>query len=511
MIPSNSKLTALTKIEFWAAMTLFVFVIFFFITDSLGSHDANHYPYNKNWFRDAGVRFDYNSHYFIPALIRNVIVFGLFLVLNFLVVPQLILRRRLFLNIIFVLVLLALSTLVFGITDTYLKAYLFAADKPIHVVHNEIFLRAFLFSCYLLLMLGFYTALKYACVYILANADSIKARYRFVTQGGLIAFIIWMITMFLLATGQAPHEVLAVWAVAIPTGILIYWWSLFSLIPRAQKKKRSFLWYLGMVLLVTVVSYLPISVLLMLFVQYEDAAFAYSFMNTLFQLLITVPLSWVVFKKQIKGNEEIYALKTELGKSNANLDFLRSQINPHFLFNALNTIYGTAIQEKAERTSEGIERLGDMMRFMLQENMQEKIPLAREIEYLNNYIKLQKLRTDTTPNIRIEEYIEQTIQPVQIAPMLLIPFVENAFKHGISFREPSHIKITLEVKENTLYFDVYNSKHNKPENDPEKNKSGIGLNNVKQRLQMMYPSRHELTIRETGKEFFIHLTIRLVR
>jgi LytS/YehU family sensor histidine kinase len=163
-------------------------------------------------------------------------------------------------------------------------------------------------------------------------------------------------------------------------------------------------------------------------------------------LFITAPFSWVLFKRHLKGNEELYALKTELGQSHANLDFLRSQINPHFLFNALNTIYGTAIQENAERTSEGIERLGDMMRFMLQENLQDKISLTREIEYLNNYISLQRLRTDTNPIIKIEADIEQTIHTVQIAPMLLIPFVENAFKHGISFREPSYIKITLEVE-----------------------------------------------------------------
>jgi two-component system LytT family sensor kinase len=105
--------------------------------------------------------------------------------------------------------------------------------------------------------------------------------------------------------------------------------------------------------------------------------------------------------------------------------------------------------------------------------------------------------------------IEQPVQPVQIAPMLLIPCVENAIKHGISFRETSHIRISLELRERMLYFDVYNTKHMRPENDPEKNRSGIGLNNVKQRLQLLYPMKHELIIRETAKDFFVHLTIRL--
>ena len=98
---------------------------------------------------------------------------------------------------------------------------------------------------------------------------------------------------------------------------------------------------------------------------------------------------------------------------------------------------------------------------------------------------------------------------MQIAPMLLIPFVENAFKHGISFREPSYIKTTLGVNEKELLLDVSNSIHHKMENDPEKNKSGIGLENVKQRLKLLYPKKHELIIRETGKDFFIHLTIQL--
>jgi two-component system LytT family sensor kinase len=149
------------------------------------------------------------------------------------------------------------------------------------------------------------------------------------------------------------------------------------------------------------------------------------------------------------------------------------------------------------------------MRFMLQENMQEQISLMREVDYLNNYIDLQKLRTQISPDILITTEIEEQINGLQIAPMLLIPFVENAFKHGISLREPSHIKITLQTRGNELYFDVYNSIHFKTDNDPEKNKSGIGLENVKRRLELLYPDKHELTIRQNAREFFIHLSVTL--
>jgi two-component system, LytTR family, sensor kinase len=303
--------------------------------------------------------------------------------------------------------------------------------------------------------------------------------------------------------------VIAVWTVLFMSTVIIYTYSYHFLIPASLEKRSPYRSYAWKIILLLLVSILPAGLLALLITRNDDISFGISSFNAAFQLFLTVPVSWIVFTRMTKGNEELYVLKKQLGQTHASFDFLRSQINPHFLFNALNTIYGTAIQEKAERTSESIEKLGDMMRFMLQENIQEKIALSREIDYLNNYISLQKLRTDINPIIQIEAVIEQPVQPVQIAPMLLIPFVENAFKHGISFRQASYIRISLELRNHTLFFDVYNSKHVRPDNDPEKSQSGIGLANVKQRLQLLYPKKHELVIRETAKDFFVHLTIEL--
>jgi LytS/YehU family sensor histidine kinase len=242
----------------------------------------------------------------------------------------------------------------------------------------------------------------------------------------------------------------------------------------------------------------------------EDRAFSVGAFDGVIHVVLTAPALWLIYRWQRKGKEQIHALQTQLGRSTANVDFLRSQINPHFLFNALNTIYGLAIQEKAERTSASVEKLGDMMRFMLSENIQERIQLSRELEYLDNYISLQKLRTDGNPHLTIEVDLPGDIDgTAKITPMLLIPFVENAFKHGISLQEPSHIKIFLELKGRTLYFDVHNSTHPKLSNDPEKNSNGIGLENVRLRLQHMYPGSHELLVRETSREFFVHLKIEL--
>src|SRR5690606_10715745 len=156
-----------------------------------------------------------------------------------------------------------------------------------------------------------------------------------------------------------------------------------------------------------------------------------------------------------------------------------------------------------------IQQLGDMMRFMLHENTQDKISLIREVEYLNNYIALQTLRTSQSAGVKIETLIEEQFENYQITPMLLIPFVENAFKHGISLQKPSYIKISLQVRCNVLFFDVSNSINLKNDNDPEKLKSGVGLDNVRKRLLLLYKNRHELIIRENAQEFFVHLTLHI--
>jgi two-component system, LytTR family, sensor kinase len=223
--------------------------------------------------------------------------------------------------------------------------------------------------------------------------------------------------------------------------------------------------------------------------------------------LVVLPVCWFLFKSRKKHQQTVVTLKKALGRSDADLNFLRSQINPHFLFNALNTLYGTALQEEAARTSEGIQKLGDMMRFMLHDNNLEKIPLDKEVAYLQNYIALQRLRVLSSPDILIEVNIDESQCRHEIAPMLLIPFVENAFKHGISLRHRSRIVISLSCTTDQIFFDVYNSVHPRPENDPEREGMGIGLNNVKERLALLYPNNHELSIRQTATEFFIHLTI----
>ncbi len=200
-------------------------------------------------------------------------------------------------------------------------------------------------------------------------------------------------------------------------------------------------------------------------------------------------------------------LQRRFFNQSAELSTLRSQINPHFLFNSLNTLFAVALQENAEKTSNGIQKLGDMMRFMLHENHQERIPLSKEVEYLQNYIDLQRMRLDESQNIEIRVNLQQPDREIYLAPMLLNPFVENAFKHGISFRQPSWIYITLTLDSQKLYFKVHNSVQANQNDIEEQEASGVGLENVKKRLELIYPNRYTLEIQQSEQDYFASLVL----
>ena len=459
----DRQFSALEKLEFWLATGLYLI-----ITIAVFSEEAT----------AAGSLF--GIKYLYDILLTSAFYFS-FLLLNFIAIPGIRQRRAIWVHAGMVALVVIVSFLLFP-------------DPEDNI---------------LLLSLSFYFLLKLGLISLWNKLRTFREEMGSFYTGVFLAGVFYLLLMLFLFAGNADRVAIGIPGILIPLAILLYSYSYQSLIPASLKKKHPFRNYLWKVFLLLLAAAVPLGIFGYILLRDEEIPFVLNVFNAFVQLLITMPLAWFTYKRHMRGKEEIKTLQKELGQSTAKFDFLRSQINPHFLFNALNTLYGTAIQEKADRTGEGIQQLGDMMRFMLHENMQEKISLDREIEYLKNYINLQRLRTDPNPNMKIQAEIQEPDEYSLISPMLLIPFVENAFKHGISFREPSHIKIALEKKENTLYFDVYNSKHIKSGNDPEKDKSGIGLPNVKQRLALLYPGKHELIIRETGKEFFVHLTLDL--
>ncbi|QQL49663.1 sensor histidine kinase [Mucilaginibacter ginkgonis] len=178
----------------------------------------------------------------------------------------------------------------------------------------------------------------------------------------------------------------------------------------------------------------------------------------------------------------------------AELSFLKSQVNPHFLFNSLNTIYSLAYQ-RSETTPEAVLKLSEIMRYMLYESNDNKVELDKELKYLENYIELQKIRYGQ--KAFIEYTVEGAITSQQIVPLILISFVENAFKHGI-VNDPQHpIFIRLTVTDSHLTFYVFNKKHAHNRDAV----GGIGLNNVQRRLKLLYPGRYQLDI-ENGDDTY---------
>lgn len=463
-----------TRIEFWLATMIFVLAWMALFSE------AGDDPL----LTDAGSEDGYSRivSYYLIEFIQIVTIYLSFLLLNFRVVPRLIKKEKIVFHIALIVAVFFALGIAFGSLDI--------GFAP---------LTAF----------AIYSIIKYTALLIWINADAVRTRFKFLAPGVMLAVPLLIVSIIFLVIADVHHNEIIAWSVIMLGGILMYSYSFLVLIPRAQEKKRPRLAFMTSFILIILVAEVFIGFLSLALSADEDMPLAIVVMHTFFQILFIAPLSWIVYRRSEKTEERISSLEKELGQSTASFDFLRSQINPHFLFNALNTLYGTALQENAERTAEGIQKLGDMMRFMLQENMQQKISLTREVDYLKNYINLQKLRTEQIPSITIITNIEESIQQLEIAPMLLIPFVENAFKHGISFREPSYIKISLYVQEKVLYFDVSNSIHRKSDSDPEKDKSGIGLANVKQRLALLYRKKHELTIRESEKEFFVQLSIQL--
>ncbi|MBD2752078.1 sensor histidine kinase [Spirosoma validum] len=193
-------------------------------------------------------------------------------------------------------------------------------------------------------------------------------------------------------------------------------------------------------------------------------------------------------------------------RTQAELDALKAQVNPHFLFNSLNNIYGTALLEDSPRTAESIQQLSGIVRYVMEESRLQTTNIQRELRFIDDFVELQRIRLPNQDNIDISTTIEWDEKPAQIVPLLLNPLIENAFKYGISIQYPCFVRIRLQVQKGTLKLITENSIL--PRTDLEKG-TGLGLANVRQRLALAYPERHTLRVEENDKQFRVELTINL--
>ena len=208
-----------------------------------------------------------------------------------------------------------------------------------------------------------------------------------------------------------------------------------------------------------------------------------------------------LFRMQIINlRKEKFLVKDKL---ETELKFLKNQINPHFLFNTLNNIYALA-RKKSDKTPEVVVRLSKLLRFMLYESAKEAIPIAEELRILDDYVQLEKIRHSNRLDIYFYKEIDNYNQP--IAPLILLPFIENAFKHGINETvDETSIEIKVELKEGQLAFYVKNS-HDREEGKPVN--ENIGLKNVRRQLELMY-NDFSLTTSNLARTFIVDLNINL--
>ncbi|MCB9319191.1 MAG: histidine kinase [Lewinellaceae bacterium] len=279
--------------------------------------------------------------------------------------------------------------------------------------------------------------------------------------------------------------------------------NIYLLIPTYLSK--NFLFYtlmlLGLCLLITpintavysMVSGVPMGVSAMVM-----------FFLTFFFVTGTTTITKIIrdYVKQQSASKEI-----ETSQIQTELKFLKSQINPHFLFNTLNNLYALTLK-KSDAAPEIVIKLSEMLRYMLYECNERRVLLTKEIKYIRNYLDLELLRQGNKANITFD--VEGDISDQKVAPLMFIPFLENAFKHGLN-RGISHgfVRIIMQVKGNKLHFEIENSKPPALPTPELRKVGGIGLMNVKRRLNLIYPQAYALNIEDKPDAYKVLMDLNL--
>lgn len=234
-----------------------------------------------------------------------------------------------------------------------------------------------------------------------------------------------------------------------------------------------------------------------LVVQQQIYFFISSFFVAGASTIYKIVSDWLLHQREVKQ------LETQTMQSE--LKFLKSQINPHFLFNTLNNLYALTLK-KSDKAPEIVLKLSEMMRYMLYECNEKKVRLEKEVNYLKNYLDLESLRQHD--NVRIDLKVNGHIKDQQLAPLLFIPFIENSFKHGLNNQiKEGFVDIVLNVHQKQMQLKIINSKAQHSPQTEFKRSGGIGLVNVRRRLKILYPKQHNLDINETPNTYEITLDL----
>ncbi len=323
------------------------------------------------------------------------------------------------------------------------------------------------------------------------------------------AFWISFIALFMLIYGPVfdnfPWLFLSS-MVMLPFTMLVVYSVNYLILPSLVKQKKYLL--LGLIILLILALEPPLPRILVMKLSGEEITFKnfldYNLLPFYFEtgLIVFIALSIKLFKERDREQKQKNLLEKQ--KLESELNALKSQLNAHFLFNTLNNLYGLA-KKSSDQTAVGILMLSEMLHFVLYECSIDKYPIQKEIDFIKNYIELEKLRYGKRLQIALIEDLEHT--EFEIAPLLLFPFIENSFKHGASKKvKDVWIKIHITTKPQVLVFAVENNKKADQAVNPQIS-GGVGLENVQKRLEFLYPRQHKLSIRSDDSKFSIRLTI----
>jgi two-component system, LytTR family, sensor histidine kinase AlgZ len=321
-----------------------------------------------------------------------------------------------------------------------------------------------------------------------------------------ISFFVYYISSFQQGSEIDWHRIAIVVTLHIIAAMTISYVNYFYFLPEFLFKKKIVLYLIVFLVAFTIVVYSRI-LLERYFVECYFGTHEYLYRPRFIVQLFFSNLSIVIFVSLLRFAADWLDLQTtrkeiEKEKLTAELNFLKAQVNPHFLFNTLNNLYYLAYS-KSEHTAEVIEKLSRMMRYMIYDSNYPQVQLSKEIEYMQNYISLEKLRL--SDKVAIKFSIEGDIDSVSITPLILITFLENAFKHGVAnTSKDCWVDVHLACQSGRLHFLVANSK---PSHLKVDEKSGIGLQNVKRRLDLSYPGLYQLEINDQPNEYRVTLDL----
>lgn len=298
--------------------------------------------------------------------------------------------------------------------------------------------------------------------------------------------------------GQMPgmQETLKVLLTTVPIGACIFYLSYFSL-NYFIKRPLRFVW-IGLLYAIVIPG--------LIIMEIKDSG-DIDFLDILVYLLpiLYFNLFGFLFKTFMEWiNDRKIKAELEKDKMASQLELLKSQINPHFLFNSLNNI-DVLIQDEPQRASEYLKKLSEILRFMLYESNTDKIPLTEEIEYIRKYVDLQKIRTSNGKFVKFE--VSGNASGKSVAPMIFIHFIENAFKYSTNKKIENAVSIKFDIYENHVLFICKN--YYKKTNDINHDNNGLGAQLIKQKLDLLYKTAYDLTVKEEDNLYIVSLEIKL--